>query len=334
MEFNKFLEDCFNYKNVELFSNTNKSNSNKRNCEANNSNNNFNNYDNNNENNFNNNKFDNINVKEEYKERGKEKEREKEKEKEKEKKNINDIDNISNFNPRKNDMDNQSNILNSLKDIEDKIGKKIIYCHYDLKQERRSLWFYYNFYLIAYNFTEITNMFSFIPESRCNNEYLLELQNGIIRSNCIDCLDRTNVFQQVIGTAVMVSQLRLMGMDVKEPSGEDDVIFGALTELYKKMGHTISSQYAGSLAHKQTIKDNRTKINKAIDKIPELFNTCKRYFNNSFNDFAKQSTINLFLGKFRKFPTSELSNDENKHLWDLLSDNILHKSKKNKIIPK
>lgn len=296
MEFNKFLEDCFNYKNVELFSNK----SNKRTYEGNNNNNNLKNTS--------------------------------EKDEDKDKKNI--INNNTNFNPRKNDTDNQSNILNSLKDIEDKIDKKIIYCHYDLKQERRSLWFYYNFYLIAYNFTEITNMFSFIPDLRCNNEYLLELQNGIIRSNCVDCLDRTNVFQQVIGTAVMVSQLRLMGMDVKEPSGEDDVIFGALTELYKKMGHTISSQYAGSLAHKQTIKDNRTKINKAIDKIPELFNTCKRYFNNSFNDFAKQSTINLFLGKFRNFPSTELSNDDNKHLWDLLSDNILHKSKKNKIIPK
>lgn len=176
-------------------------------------------------------------------------------------------------------------------------------------------------------------MFTFIPHLRCSGSYLLELQKGIIRSNCVDCLDRTNVFQQVIGTAVMVSQLRSMGLDVKEPNNEDDEIFGALTELYKKMGNIISNQYAGSLAHKQTIKDTRTKINKFIDKIPEILNTCKRYFNNSFNDQYKQSTINLFLGKFRLFPDSEMSDENNKHLWDMPSDNFMHKSKKQKNIP-
>jgi len=237
-------------------------------------------------------------------------------------------------NTRMNDMNNPNNIINFLKDIDDKIGNKIIYCHYDLKQERRNLWFYYNFYLIAYNFTEITNMFSFIPHLRCSGSYLLELQKGIIRSNCVDCLDRTNVFQQVIGTAVMVSQLRSMGLDVKEPNNEDDEIFGALTELYKKMGNIISNQYAGSLAHKQTIKDTRNKISKFIDKIPEILNTCKRYFNNSFNDQYKQSTINLFLGKFRTFPDGEMSDEINKHLWDMASDNFLHKSKKTKEIRK
>jgi len=285
-EFNKFLSHNFNYKNLDLFSKTNKKH------------------------NYSNSKIQPG----------------------KYNKNDNEILE-SNGNQTKIDLDNQNNIVNFLKDIDEKIGNKIIYCHYDLKQERRNLRFYYNFYLIAYNFTEITNMFTFIPHLRCYGSYHLELQKGIIRSNCVDCLDRTNVFQQVIGTAVMVSQLRSMGLDVKEPNNEDDEIFGVLTELYKKMGNIISNQYAGSLAHKQTIKDTRTKINKFIDKIPEILNTCKRYFNNSFNDQYKQSTINLFLGKFRYFPDSEMSDDMNKHLWDLPNDHIMHKSKKKKEVP-
>jgi hypothetical protein len=161
-------------------------------------------------------------------------------------------------------------------------------------------------------------MFCFLPHLRCNNTYLLVLQNGVIRSNCVDCLDRTNVFQQVIGTAVMVNQLKMMGVTAKEPENEDDEMYGVLTELYKRMGHEISSQYAGSLAHKQTIKDNRSAVNKFIDKFPELFNTCKRYFNNSFNDHYKQMSINIFLGKF----TLAMNLPP---LWDLLSDIILHK---------
>jgi hypothetical protein len=200
--------------------------------------------------------------------------------------------------------------------------ESIVYHHYDLKTERRKAKFYSKFYGISYNLIEKTNMFAFVPYLRCNNTYLLILQNGVIRSNCVDCLDRTNVFQQVIGTAVMVNQLRNFGISAKEPNNEDDEMFGILTELYRHMGHEISTQYAGSLAHKQTIKDKRSGMDKIIDKIPELFNTAKRYFNNSFNDQYKQAGINLFLGAYRinfnggkKLP----------HLWDLTSDNILHK---------
>ena len=50
-------------------------------------------------------------------------------------------------------------------------------------------------------------MFFFIPYISTNNTYLLSLQNGVIRSNCIDCLDRINDYQQIIGTAVVIIQL-------------------------------------------------------------------------------------------------------------------------------
>jgi hypothetical protein len=111
-----------------------------------------------------------------------------------------------------------------------------------------------------------------------------------------------------------------MGINASEPNNENDEMYGILTEIYKKMGHELSSQYAGSLAHKQTIKDNRNAMNKFIDKFPELFNTCKRYFNNSFNDQYKQSTINLFLGKYTV-------NKSLPHLWELTTDVMLHKKK-------
>ena len=117
-----------------------------------------------------------------------------------------------------------------------------------------------------------------------------------------------------------------MGVNATEPQNEDDDMFGVLTELYKKMGHEISTQYAGSLAHKQTIKDNRNAMNKFIDKFPEIFNTCKRYFNNSFNDAYKQASINLFMGKYKvgaKLP----------HLWDLNNDVALHRKRKLKKLP-
>jgi hypothetical protein len=95
-------------------------------------------------------------------------------------------------------------------------------------------------------------------------------------------------------------------------------MYGVLLDLYKKMGHELSTQYAGSLAHKQTIKDNRGFFTKIVNKVPELFNVWKRYFNNSFNDKSKQDSINLFLGKYRIGKIDQ-------HLFDLINDLILHK---------
>ena len=40
----------------------------------------------------------------------------------------------------------------------------------------------------------------------------LRLQNGVARTNCIDCLDRTNAAQFVIGKRVLGLQLQALGV--------------------------------------------------------------------------------------------------------------------------
>ena len=196
--------------------------------------------------------------------------------------------------------------------------KKIEYYHYDLKALRKNKFFYKEYCGEACRQISKTNMFCFIPYILANNTYLLSLQNGVIRSNCIDCLDRTNVYQQIIGTAVVIIQLRFFGVDSKEPENENDEIYGVLTEIYKNMGNVLSNQYAGSEAHKQTIKDDRSKVTKIMGKFPEMFNTFKRYFNNSFNDANKQSRINLFLGKYQ-------IKDYQPEIWEIENDTDLHR---------
>ena len=197
--------------------------------------------------------------------------------------------------------------------------KKIEYYHYDLKALRKNKYFYKEYCGEACRQISKTNMFCFIPYILSNNTYLISLQNGVIRSNCIDCLDRTNVYQQIIGTAVVIIQLRFFGVDSKEPENENDEIYGVLTEIYKNMGNVLSNQYAGSEAHKQTIKDDRSKVNKIMGKFPEMFNTFKRYFNNSFNDANKQSRINLFLGKYQ-------IKENQPDIWEIENDTDLHRS--------
>ena len=198
---------------------------------------------------------------------------------------------------------------------------EIQYYHYDLKQLRKDPLFYSKYIDISIYLISQTNLFTYIPYVQ--NKSILLLQSGVIRSNCIDCLDRTNVFQQVIGTAVLLIQLRYFGVHINEPLNENYSIFGVLTEIYKEMGNELSYEYAGSLAHKQTIKDNRKKYKKIIQKVPEFINTFKRYFNNSFNDLDKQKGYNLFLGKFKV-------KNEKIDIWNMNNDINLHYKKINK----
>ena len=215
------------------------------------------------------------------------------------------------------------NSINYINNNMDKNLEKIIYYHYDLKNERYKKDFYRQFYNISCPFIAKTNLFSFIPN--LNNKFHLSLQNGVVRTNCIDCLDRTNVFQQIIGIAVMVIQLGYFGINENFPENENENIYGVLTELYIKMGHELSNQYTGSSALKQTITDHRSLIDKTIDSFYEIFIAVKRIFINYFSDQWKQNAMNLFLGKYP-------INSGLPYIWDMPNDEILHKKKKLKNI--
>ena len=202
-------------------------------------------------------------------------------------------------------------INDDIKDFE-----KIIYYHYDLKSERVKKDFYKQFYEISCPLIAKTNLFSFIPNLR--NEYSISLQDGVIRTNCIDCLDRTNVFQQILGIAVLIIQLRLIGINESFPENENETIYGLLTKIYRKMGHELSNQYTGTFALKQSITDNRNIFDKVIDIGYEIIIACKRSMINYFNDQTMQNSMNLFLGKYK-------INSGEPLIWEMPGDDALHK---------
>ena len=40
----------------------------------------------------------------------------------------------------------------------------------------------------------------------------IQSQNGVFRTNCMDCLDRTNVVQSVLGRNILLSQLHSVNL--------------------------------------------------------------------------------------------------------------------------
>ncbi|XP_048480686.1 polyphosphoinositide phosphatase isoform X2 [Plutella xylostella] len=141
------------------------------------------------------------------------------------------------------------------------------------------------------------------------------LQTGLVRVNCVDCLDRTNTAQFAIGKCVLAYQLYALGL-IASPSLEFDSDCVRLLEaLYEDHGDTLALQYGGSqLVHR--IKTYR-KTAPWSSHGNDIMQSLSRYYSNTFSDAEKQASMNLFLGLF--VPEAGRA-----ALWDYSSDAPLH----------
>ncbi|XP_052183932.1 phosphoinositide phosphatase SAC4-like isoform X2 [Diospyros lotus] len=120
-------------------------------------------------------------------------------------------------------------------------------------------------------------------------------QKGVLRTNCIDCLDRTNVAQYAYGLAALGMQLRALGLINTAKIDIDDPLSEELMEFYEKMGDTLAHQYGGSAAHNKIFSAKRGQW-RAATQSQEFFRTLQRHYSNAYMDAEKQNAINVFLG--------------------------------------
>ncbi|KAJ8759539.1 hypothetical protein K2173_007159 [Erythroxylum novogranatense] len=142
------------------------------------------------------------------------------------------------------------------------------------------------------------------------------LQSGVLRTNCIDCLDRTNVAQYAYGLAALGRQLHAMGLTGIPKVDPDSTIAAALMDMYQSMGDALAQQYGGSAAHNTVFPERQGKW-KATTQSREFIKSIKRYYSNTYTDGDKQDAINLFLGYFQP-------QEGKPALWELDSDYYLH----------
>lgn len=143
-------------------------------------------------------------------------------------------------------------------------------------------------------------------------------QSGVLRTNCIDCLDRTNVAQYAYGLAALGRQLLAMGLSDTPKLDAECTIAAALMEMYQSMGDALAQQYGGSAAHNTVFPERQGKW-KATTQSREFLKSIKRYYSNAYTDGEKQDAINLFLGYFQP-------QEGKPALWELDSDYYLHVS--------
>jgi hypothetical protein len=130
------------------------------------------------------------------------------------------------------------------------------------------------------------------PGDPSRNRY----QTGYIRTNCMDCLDRTNVVQAMFAKDSLRHQLIYLGIiDPSTQSLEEVPDFAYLFKnLWADNGDECSKQYAGTGA----LKTDFTRVGKRTvnGAMADGVNAVTRYFKNNFLDGYRQDAIDLFLG--------------------------------------
>ncbi|VDL74007.1 unnamed protein product, partial [Nippostrongylus brasiliensis] len=122
-------------------------------------------------------------------------------------------------------------------------------------------------------------------------------QCGFFRTNCMDCLDRTNVVQAMIARESLTDQLNYLGILI---NGQRVDTFEELEDSFKNLwadnGDECSRQYAGTGA----LKADFTRLGKRTytGAINDGINAITRYFRNNFADGYRQDAMDVFLGNF------------------------------------
>ncbi|CAN6320372.1 unnamed protein product, partial [Urochloa humidicola] len=127
-------------------------------------------------------------------------------------------------------------------------------------------------------------------------EILLE-QSGVVRSNCIDCLDRTNVTQSFLARKSLDSQLQRMGaLSSSESISLSDNNNDVFKKLWVEHGDELSLEYAGSYALKgDLVRYGRQTL---PGLIKDGMSALSRYYLNNFHDGVRQDALDLISGYY------------------------------------
>ncbi|GER37048.1 phosphoinositide phosphatase family protein [Striga asiatica] len=145
------------------------------------------------------------------------------------------------------------------------------------------------------HFERLSELYEQIEDFLIKSRYLLlnekrekvEGQVGVVRTNCIDCLDRTNVTQSMIARKMLEFQLRRLGVfDAEETISTHPNFDDCFKILWANHGDDISIQYSGTPALKGDFVRFGQRTIQGILK--DGWNALMRYYLNNFCDGTKQ----------------------------------------------
>ncbi|CAG8630005.1 15229_t:CDS:10, partial [Acaulospora morrowiae] len=172
-------------------------------------------------------------------------------------------------------------------EIEKQNNNKINYIEFDFHKECKGM-----------KYENISNLISKLDRNFSTMKYFWQAgdeevhckQEGIFRTNCMDCLDRTNVVQSALAREVLNLQLLRFGLSdyLIDGISHYEQFENIFNEVWANNGDSISKEYAGTSALKG--KRNLQGV------VNDASNSIARLFQNNFKDFFRQAMIDYLLG--------------------------------------
>ncbi|SAM08738.1 hypothetical protein [Absidia glauca] len=142
-------------------------------------------------------------------------------------------------------------------------------------------------------------------------------QQGVFRTNCMDCLDRTNMVQSEISRKVLLGYLKNKWGD----SHSVDRFISAHANLWAENGDGLSKIYAGTGALKSAF--TRTGKVTLMNVLGDAARSANRFYINNFQDKARQEIIDQLLVRLGKEkPGGKLPGQSEIYIHDPISDSV------------
>ncbi|KAK8124964.1 Inositol-1 4 5-trisphosphate 5-phosphatase 1 [Apiospora kogelbergensis] len=146
-----------------------------------------------------------------------------------------------------------------------------------------------------------------VPDHLGRNRMVVVLQQeGVFRTNCLDCLDRTNLIQ------TLISQLALQSFLNHRAEYASSDFWVRHSTLWADNGDALSRIYAGTGALKSSF--TRTGKMSIAGAFADARKSATRLYINNFADKSRQNTIDMLLGR--------LVGQAPVHLFDPISDYV------------
>ncbi|KAK0261683.1 hypothetical protein B0A54_12392 [Friedmanniomyces endolithicus] len=130
-------------------------------------------------------------------------------------------------------------------------------------------------------------------------------QSGVFRTNCLDCLDRTNLVQTIISQLAV--EIFLKQQNERSPTSDFWARHGT---LWADCGDALSKIYAGTGALKSSF--TRSGKMSLAGALADVRKSAQRLYINNFEDKGRQNTIDMLLGRLMgQMPV---------HLYDPIND--------------
>ncbi|CAK7893625.1 phosphatidylinositol-3-phosphatase Sac1p [[Candida] anglica] len=185
------------------------------------------------------------------------------------------------------------------------LASKVKYIYFDFHHECRNMrWDRVELllkHLIDLNYTsEEYFQYDFTSKKVINT------QTKIVRTNCMDCLDRTNVVQSTLARWVLQNQFTKAQYLPENSVTPWAVVIPSFLPIFQNFwadnADSVSCAYSGTGA----LKTDYTRTGQRTKKgaLNDLMNSITRYYKNNYADGNRQDSYDLFLGKYQPYKDS------------------------------